>query len=166
MVTLGRLITALAVVFLLSAGGIWRIVGGMLFVVASVSDLVDGYLARSRGEVTELGKLADPVADKVLLLSGILPLVECRDIPAWLGMLILAREFAVMGLRCVAARRGVVVPADAMGKVKTFLYTVGISLMVFGLKVEGLYVLYMGFVVSLLSAVNYFVKNAHILKEV
>ena len=158
-ITIARIIAAIPVVFLLSDSGWGRIAGGIIFLVASLSDLLDGYFARKRGEVTEIGKLADPLADKVLLLSGITPLVECGDVPSWLAVLIFSREFAVMGLRCIVASKGVVVAADVWGKVKTVIYTVAVVALIFGLKRLGLALLYAGVIVSLISAFNYFVQN-------
>ncbi len=164
MVTLLRVVAALPVVFMLEAKGVWRVVGGIIFLAASLSDLLDGYLARSRGEVTEMGKLADPVADKVLLLAGIVPLVECGEVPAWLAVIIFAREFLVMGLRSIVASKGEAVAADWAGKIKTVVYTVAVVLLIWGAKNLGLAALYTGVVISLLSAANYFRKNMHFLK--
>lgn len=136
----------------------------MIFLVASLTDLVDGYLARSRGEVTDLGKLADPVADKILLLAGVMPLVEKGEIPAWLALVIFAREFAIMGLRSVVASKGKTVPADFGGKVKTVVYTFALVLLVFNYKKHGMLALYIGVIISLLSAVNYFRQNMGLLE--
>ena len=162
-ITLIRIAAALPVVFFLRLSGIWRLLGGAIFVVASFTDLLDGYFARKRGQVTEIGKLADPLADKVLLLSGVTPLVECGDVPSWLAVLIFSREFAVMGLRCMLASKGVVMPADYWGKVKTVLYTASVAMIIFGLKSTGIALLYVGVLLSLASAYNYFRKHREFL---
>ncbi len=162
-ITLIRIAAAFPVVFLLRLSGFWRLLGGVIFVVASFTDLLDGYFARKRGQETEIGKLADPLADKVLLLSGVTPLVECGDVPSWLAVLIFSREFAVMGLRCMLASKGVVMPADYWGKVKTVLYTVSVAMIIFGLKSVGIALLYVGVLLSLASAYNYFRKHREFL---
>ncbi len=165
LITLGRLIAAILVVILVSIEGTARTVGGVLFLAASLSDMADGYIARSTGQVTEIGKLADPVADKILLLSGVLPLVRHGEVSPFLALVIFSREFAVMGLRCVAAARGKVLEADVGGKLKTALYTVAVTALIFGADLFGLYTLYIGVVISVLSAFNYFRKNLSLLTE-
>src|SRR5688572_16671485 len=90
-----------------------------VFAIAAFTDGLDGYIARSRGSVTTFGKLMDPIADKLLIIAPLVLLVSLDRIAAWVAMVIIAREFAVTALRMVAAERGVVVPASALGKLKT-----------------------------------------------
>lgn len=92
----------------------------VLFAVAALSDGLDGYLARSRGQVTTLGIFLDPLADKLLITAALVTLVELREVSAWIVVLILSREFAVTGLRLVGANRGEVISAHWLGKLKTF----------------------------------------------
>ena len=92
-----------------------------VFALAAVTDGLDGYIARSRGAVTTFGKLMDPIADKLLIAAALVSLVSLDRLAAWVAMVIIAREFAVTGLRAIAAERGVVISASWMGKVKTVL---------------------------------------------
>src|SRR2546421_3492240 len=92
-----------------------------VFALAALTDGLDGYFARSRNAVTTFGKLMDPLADKLLIVAALISLVSLDRLPAWVAMVIIARELAVTGLRAVAAERGVVIAASWMGKVKTVL---------------------------------------------
>jgi CDP-diacylglycerol--glycerol-3-phosphate 3-phosphatidyltransferase len=109
------------------------LLAAIVFAVASLTDAVDGYLARSRQWVTNFGKLMDPVADKLLVIGALVALVSLDRLAAWVAMVIIAREFAVTALRMAATAEGVVVPANTFGKAKTVLQ-VG---MVFALIVAG-----------------------------
>lgn len=93
----------------------------IVFALAAVTDGLDGYIARSRDSVTTFGKLMDPLADKLLITAALVSLVSLGRLPAWVAMVIIAREFAVTVLRSIAAERGVVIAASWMGKVKTVL---------------------------------------------
>jgi CDP-diacylglycerol--glycerol-3-phosphate 3-phosphatidyltransferase len=110
---------------------LWReFVAVVIFLVAAATDWLDGYLARSRGEVTTLGKLLDPIADKLLTVSAFISLVELKLAPAWMVVVIVGREFAVSGLRSVAATRGIVIPASRWGKWKMVSQVVAIALLI------------------------------------
>lgn len=91
----------------------------LLFVVLACTDALDGYLARSRGEVTNFGKFMDPLADKILVAAALLALCELQILPSWVALIILTREFIVSGLRMLAASEGVVIAASWYGKAKT-----------------------------------------------
>jgi CDP-diacylglycerol--glycerol-3-phosphate 3-phosphatidyltransferase len=93
----------------------------VVFALAAVTDGLDGYIARSRGSITNFGKLMDPVADKLLITAALVSLVSLGRLAAWVAMVIIAREFAVTALRAVAAERGAVIAASWLGKVKTTL---------------------------------------------
>jgi CDP-diacylglycerol--glycerol-3-phosphate 3-phosphatidyltransferase len=109
----------------------WReIVAVVIFLVAAATDWLDGFLARRRGEVTTLGKLLDPIADKLLTVSAFIALVELRLAPAWMIVVIVGREFAVSGMRSIAAARGVVIAASRWGKFKTVSQVVAITLLI------------------------------------
>jgi CDP-diacylglycerol--glycerol-3-phosphate 3-phosphatidyltransferase len=109
----------------------WReIVAVVIFLVAAATDWLDGYLARKRGEVTTLGTLLDPIADKLLTVSAFISLVELRLAPAWMVVVIVGREFIVSGVRSIAASRGVVIPASGWGKGKTASQVVAIALLI------------------------------------
>jgi CDP-diacylglycerol---glycerol-3-phosphate 3-phosphatidyltransferase len=97
-----------------------------VFALAALTDTLDGYIARSRGSITTFGKLMDPIADKLLVAASLIALVSLDRLAAWIAMVIIAREFAVTGLRMVAAEQGVVIQASWMGKVKTILQVAAI----------------------------------------
>jgi CDP-diacylglycerol--glycerol-3-phosphate 3-phosphatidyltransferase len=109
------------------------LLAAVVFAVASLTDAVDGYLARSRQWVTNFGKLMDPVADKLLVIGALLALVSLNRLAAWVAMVIITREFVVTALRVAATGQGVVVPANTFGKAKTVLQVA----MVFALIVAG-----------------------------
>jgi CDP-diacylglycerol--glycerol-3-phosphate 3-phosphatidyltransferase len=110
---------------------VWReVVAVVIFLVAAATDWLDGYLARRRGQVTDLGKLLDPIADKLLTVSAFISLVELRVAPAWMVVVIVGREFAVSGMRSIAAARGVIIPASSWGKYKTVSQVVAIVLLI------------------------------------
>lgn len=115
---------------LLAGGGhdtVWRLVATVVFVVASLTDQVDGHLARSRGIVTDWGKIADPIADKLLTGTALVLLAVLGDLPWWVVVVVLVREWGITAWR-LAVLRYVVVPASRGGKLKTVLQTVAISL--------------------------------------
>jgi len=107
----------------------WKpLIAALVFIVISATDAVDGHLARSRGEVTTLGKFMDPLADKLLVAAALLVLVELQVLPSWAALIIISREFIVSGIRMVAASEGVVIAASWWGKVKTVTQIVAIVL--------------------------------------
>ena len=97
-----------------------------IFIIASSTDVVDGYIARKRKLVTRFGKFLDPIADKLLVTAALIALVQSNDISAWAAMLIIAREFIVTGLRLVAAGEGIVIAASNLGKLKTITQDIAI----------------------------------------
>ncbi len=129
-----------------------------VFALAALTDGLDGYIARSRGAVTTFGKLMDPIADKLLVTAALVALVSLNRLDAWVAMVIIAREFAVTGLRGLAAEQGVVIQASWLGKVKTALQIAAIiALIVFEpapLSVDLL--VYAAVAVTVISGVDYF----------
>jgi CDP-diacylglycerol---glycerol-3-phosphate 3-phosphatidyltransferase len=147
----------------------WReVVGVAIFLTAAGTDWLDGFLARRRNEVTTLGQLLDPIADKLLTGSAFISLVELQLAPAWIVVVIVGREFAVTGIRSVAAARGLVIAASPWGKFKTVTQVVAITLMILTNTLErwgrfgslGVAALWVAMIVALVSAVDYFVKFA------
>jgi CDP-diacylglycerol--glycerol-3-phosphate 3-phosphatidyltransferase len=114
------LLVPVLVVALLEKTGSGDLLAAVVFAVASVTDAIDGYLARSQGSVTNFGKLMDPIADKLLIIAALVVLVSVDRLAAWVAMVIIAREFAVTVLRAgVGAGQGIVIPASPLGKLKT-----------------------------------------------
>lgn len=137
------------------------LLGVAIFGLAVLTDYLDGYFARRRNQVTRLGTLLDPLADKLLTASAFLSLVEMDAVPAWMVMIILAREFAVTGLRNVAAGRGYLIPASGLGKGKMVAQVVSIVLLLLGrrfeiLRLPGLAALWLVVILALVSGIDYF----------
>src|SRR6266545_1453873 len=99
-----------------------------IFLVAAATDLLDGYLARKWGQVTTIGTLLDPIADKLLISAALISLVQIRAVPAWMVILIIGREFAISGLRSIAASEGYIIKASDLGKTKMVSQVVAIAL--------------------------------------
>jgi CDP-diacylglycerol--glycerol-3-phosphate 3-phosphatidyltransferase len=135
----------------------------VIFLVAAATDLLDGYLARRWGQVTTVGTLLDPIADKLLISAALISLVQIRRLPGWLVILIIGREFAVTGLRSIAAAEGYTIRANELGKSKMVSQVLGVSLVMLGIhwpSIEPLAIYAMWGVVlfGLASAVAYFRK--------
>ena len=143
-----------------------QIVSCVVFAVASLSDILDGQIARRCNQVTDLGKFLDPLADKVLVIAAMAMFCEWGIYPAWALMIVLAREFAVTGLRLIAAGKGRVIAAGWSGKVKTASTMVCICLMLFGIP-HWLNLVCQGviLVTTVYSGVEYFAKNWDVFKE-
>ena len=104
-------------------------IGTVIFILASITDKLDGYIARSRNQITNFGKFMDPLADKLLVTAALISLVELHVVPAWAAVIIIAREFAVSGLRSIAASQGKVIAASWWGKIKTVIQIIAIILL-------------------------------------
>lgn len=134
-----------------------------IFLMAALTDLLDGYLARRWRQTTTVGTLLDPIADKLLVSAALIALVEARQIPAWIVVLLVGREFAVSGLRSIAAAEGLTIRASDLGKTKMVSQVVGIAALMVGMaepvwQSPALYWMYAVAVFSLWSAVDYFVQ--------
>ena len=152
-----------------------------IFILASLTDKLDGYIARSRNQITNFGKFMDPLADKLLVTSALISLVELQVIPAWAAIIIIAREFAVSGLRSIAAAQGKVIAARWWGKIKTVIQIIAIILLLLQVNIgDSLYLtklvsnnafwavffanvpkimLLAAVVITIISGYEYFVKN-------
>ena len=135
----------------------------LIFWAAAATDLIDGYLARRWKQVTTIGTLLDPIADKLLVSAALIALVQVRVVPGWLVVLLVGREFAVSGLRSIAAAEGYVISASELGKTKTVSQVVSISLLLIGIHRPEVsrwasYSLYLVLLFSIWSAIAYFGK--------
>ena len=135
-----------------------------IFVIASLTDFLDGYIARSRGLVTDFGKFMDPLADKVLVTTAMLWFVQCGQMPAWAVAVVIFREFAISGIRLIAAERGRVIAAAWSGKIKTAATMVFLMLMFLPLPgwvdTLGVWVIV---VTTVYSGLEYLVKNRDVI---
>ena len=143
------------------------LIAAAIFLAASLTDLLDGYLARKRGQITTLGTLLDPVADKLLISSAFISLVQLQVVPAWMVVIIIGREFAVSGLRSIAAAQGFTIDASDLGKIKMATQVAAITLLILGMPMPtgnphpifhtlGTYALYFVVLFALASAFEYF----------
>lgn len=135
-----------------------------IFVLAAVTDTLDGYFARSRNAVTVFGQFLDPVADKLLISAALISLVSLGRISAWIAMLIIAREFSVSGLRLVAAASRIVIPASPLGKIKTISQVVAVVALIlprFGYflgRPLSWYLIYLAAFFTIVSGIDYFIR--------
>jgi CDP-diacylglycerol--glycerol-3-phosphate 3-phosphatidyltransferase len=141
-----------------------------IFLVAAGTDLLDGYLARRWKQVTTIGTLLDPIADKLLISAALISLVQIRALPGWMAILIIGREFAVSGLRGIAAAEGYIIQASDLGKTKMFCQVVAISVMLPSvrhpaLRPIGLALMWGVVFFAMASAVSYFAKFWHKVDE-
>jgi CDP-diacylglycerol---glycerol-3-phosphate 3-phosphatidyltransferase len=113
------------------------LIAAAIFLAASLTDLLDGYFARKRGQVTTLGKLLDPVADKLLISSAFISLVQLQVVAAWVVVIIVGREFAVTGLRSIASAQGFTIDASDLGKLKMATQVATITLLILGMPMPG-----------------------------
>ena len=141
----------------------------VIFLAASATDFIDGYVARRQAQITKLGKLLDPVVDKILISAALLLLVEAGKLWAWVAILIIGREIAVTGLRAVASSSGIVIQAEGMGKLKMIFQVAGISLLFlvdasthYAIWVAGVVVLGISVLLALLSGGQYALKVGHL----
>ncbi len=169
-ITLARIafIPVYMVAMYLSGGhpGEWMMVALVLFIIASITDFIDGVIARKRNQITDLGKFLDPLADKLLVFAAMLMFCQWKLMPAWALMVVLTREFAVTGLRLIAVGKGTVIAAGWSGKVKTASTMIGLCFaMAFpdiGWVVTTVYIVIV--VTTLYSGIEYFIKNRKCLK--
>lgn len=151
---------------LLSPGRILSLVIAILFIIAAVTDLLDGYIARKYAMVTKMGQFLDPVVDKLIVSTAMILMIPIDRIPAWVVVLIIIRDVTVDGLRSIASSDGAVIEASGLGKKKTLCQIIAVSALlihydtVFGLDAHliGTVVLYVALVLTLYSGIDYFIK--------
>src|SRR5271166_20552 len=135
----------------------------IIFLAAAATDLLDGYLARRWGQITTVGTLLDPIADKLLVSAALVALVEIHRVPAWMVILIIGREFAVSGLRSIAAAEGYTIKASELGKTKMITQVLAISMIMLSVRWQSLtepamLAMWGAVAFSMLSAIDYFRK--------
>ena len=145
-----------------------RYVAAALFIIASLTDMLDGKIARKYNLVTNFGKFMDPLADKLLVCSALICMIELRELPAWMVIIIISREFIISGFRLVASDNGVVIAASYWGKFKTTFQMIGVVLLIFNipaLSTLTTIVIWIALALTVISLVDYVVKNAGVLTE-
>ena len=169
LVTMGRVLLVPVVLVLIDNFSPLRsFIAGVLYLVAAAGDGLDGYLARSRGDVTVLGKFLDPLADKLMVTAVLVFMVALGRVPAWIVVVLIARDLAITGLRSIASSQGLVIAASEGGKVKTALQLVAITLLIIHFRYPllglgdsidyhkvGMALLYLSLAMSISSAVGY-----------
>ena len=169
LVTMGRVLFVPGVLYFMdNYSPVRSLIAALLYLVASIGDGIDGYLARSRNEVSVLGKFLDPVADKLMVTAVMVFMVALGRVPAWLVVVLIARDLAITALRSIASSEGIVIAASRGGKIKTALQLVGLIMLLvhfrypllgLGINIDyntaGLGVLYLSLGASLVSGVDY-----------
>ena len=145
-----------------------RYVAAAIFIIASLTDMLDGKIARKYNLVTNFGKFMDPLADKLLVCSALICMIELRELPAWMVIIIISREFIISGFRLVASDNGVVIAASYWGKFKTTFQMIGVVLLIFNipaLSTLTTIIVWIALALTVISLVDYVVKNAGVLTE-
>ena len=161
-ITLIRIfLVPILLVFLISPHGWYPMIAATIFVIAAFTDWLDGHLARSTNQITRLGQLLDPIADKLLVTSALVSLVGRQVVPAWIVAIILCRELGITGLRALAADSHIIIAADVYGKYKMVFLIIGSLLLMLDqprLNPAGMIALYIGMILSVISGVDYMRK--------
>jgi CDP-diacylglycerol--glycerol-3-phosphate 3-phosphatidyltransferase len=139
--------------------------GALIFGIASITDFLDGYLARKTGQITKFGIILDPIADKFLVISALILLVDMARLSAWIAITIIVREFLVTGLRAVALSKDIVIPAELGGKLKTFFQITAILCLIISMDILGIDLydvgilsIWIALILSIVSGVQYTVS--------
>lgn len=171
--TLRVILIPFFVFFLLWQGGenrTFRMISLVIFIVASLTDLLDGKIARKYNLVTNFGKFMDPLADKLLVCSALICLIELNQLPAWMVIVIISRDFIISGFRLVASDNGVVIAASYWGKFKTTFQMIMIVMLILNFDNEmyqicATVITYIALLLTLISLFDYIAKNKDVLKE-
>ncbi len=150
------------------AGAASKWIALALFIVASLTDLLDGYLARKHNLVTNFGKFMDPLADKLLVCAAMICLVEMGKLASWMVIIIISREFIISGFRLIASDNGVVIAASYWGKFKTVFQMVMICLLIGDLEQLALVntiVVWIALILTIVSLIDYLIKNKDVMKD-
>ena len=143
-----------------------RYIGVAVFCIASFTDYLDGNIARKYNLVTNFGKFMDPLADKLLVSSALICMIELGMLPAWIVIIIISREFIITGFRLIAVENGVVIAASWWGKIKTVMQMVMIIFVMLGINdLSGMVLIALATIFTIISGVDYIVKNIGVLKN-
>lgn len=140
-----------------------------IFIIASFTDMLDGKIARKYHLITDFGKFMDPLADKLLVCSALIALIELGRIPAWMVIIIIAREFIISGFRLIAVDKGVVIAASYWGKFKTVFQMVAVCLLIVdipALRMLTQIILWIAVILTVVSLADYLMKNKDVMKDV
>ena len=143
-------------------------IAAIVFAIAALTDGLDGYIARSRQSITNFGKAMDPIADKLMIAAALISLVSLERLAAWVAMVIIAREFAVSGLRIAAGQQGVVIPASGLGKVKTIVQVAAVLALIVASDHHDAWVqalVYAMVAITVASGADYFLNFRRSLEE-
>ena len=143
-----------------------RYVAAAIFIIASLTDMLDGKIARKYNLVTNFGKFMDPLADKLLVCSALICMIELRELPAWMVIIIISREFIISGFRLVASDNGIVIAASWWGKSKTISQMIMIILLIAdipALSVLNTVLIWVALILTVVSLIDYLVKNKNVL---
>lgn len=164
----GILIIPFVLFMLLNISSYDKWIALAIFVFASMTDWLDGYLARKNNLVTNFGKFMDPLADKLLVCSAMICLIELGKIPSWVVIIIISREFIISGFRLIASDKGVVIAANYWGKFKTVFQMIMIILMIMDLEALSLattIVMYIALGLTIISLLDYVIKNWKVMED-
>ncbi len=160
------LVPVFMVVYMIEAIPFHTALAAAIFIIASLTDWLDGYLARKNNIVTNFGKFMDPLADKLLVTGALLCLMERGIVAYWIVMIIIAREFIVSGLRLVAVTKGIVIAAGQLGKLKTVVQLIAITAAIVSIEPTVVDILiYLSALLTLISGVDYLVRNRKVFLE-
>ncbi len=148
----------------------WRLTADAIFIIASLTDLLDGKIARKYNLVTNFGKFMDPLADKLLVSAAMICLIELGQMPSWVVIIIISREFIISGFRLIAATDGIVIAASYWGKFKTAFTMVMLVVMIANFphpywQMAGEILMWISLALTVVSLVDYMVKNKNVLKD-
>jgi len=161
------LVPVFMVVYMIEAIPFHTAIAAAFFILASLTDWLDGYLARKNNLVTNFGKFMDPLADKLLVTGALLCLMEQNMVAFWVVMIIIAREFIVSGLRLVAVTKGIVIAAGKLGKLKTVVQLIAITAAILNLPMLLVDILiYLSAFLTLFSGIDYLVKNRKVFLDI
>lgn len=150
--------------------GINHYIAAAIFILASLTDLLDGKIARKYNLVTNFGKFMDPLADKLLVCSAMICLIQTGQLAAWIVVIIIAREFIISGFRLIASDNGVVIAASYWGKFKTTFQMLMVIVLILNIQMSffqilGMILTYVALILTVVSLIDYIVKNKDVLKE-